>query len=59
VYPRPAHPVATVVGMVAGGMSTSEILAACPDLEREDVKEAVRFAADAGRRWRLTEILIR
>jgi uncharacterized protein (DUF433 family) len=35
-------PVATVVGMVADGMSTPEILAACPDLEAEDVQEALR-----------------
>ena len=43
----------------ATGMRTREILNAFPDLENEDVKEALRFAADAGRRWRLTEILIR
>jgi uncharacterized protein (DUF433 family) len=39
-------PVATVVGMVADGMSTEEILKAFPDLEREDVQEALRYAAD-------------
>jgi uncharacterized protein (DUF433 family) len=44
--------------MVADGMTTPEILDAFPDLESDDVKEALRFAADAGRRWRLTEILI-
>ncbi len=42
-------PVATVVGMVADGMSVDEILAAYPDLEREDVTEALRFAAEAVR----------
>jgi uncharacterized protein (DUF433 family) len=42
-------PVATVVGLVADGMSTREILDAYPDLEPEDVKEALRFAADAVR----------
>jgi uncharacterized protein (DUF433 family) len=42
-------PVATVVGMVADGMNTEEILAAYPDLEREDVSEALRFAAEAVR----------
>lgn len=42
-------PVATVVGMVAEGMSADEILAAYPDLEREDVSEALRFAAEAVR----------
>lgn len=40
-------PVATVVGMVADGMSEREILAAYPDLEREDIVEALRYAAEA------------
>lgn len=42
-------PVATVVGMVADGMSESEIVAAYPDLEAEDVREAIRYAAEAVR----------
>jgi uncharacterized protein (DUF433 family) len=37
-------PVATVVAMVADGMSADEILAAYPDLEREDVCEALQYA---------------
>jgi uncharacterized protein (DUF433 family) len=41
--------VATVVAMVADGMSEEEILAAYPDLEAEDIKEALRFAAEAVR----------
>ena len=40
-------PVATVVGMVADGMSEEEILEAYPDLEREDIREALRYAAEA------------
>ena len=40
-------PVATVVGMVADGMTSAEILAAYPDLEEEDIAEALRFAAVA------------
>ena len=40
-------PVATVVGMIADGMSEAEILAAYPDLEVEDISEALRFAAEA------------
>jgi len=40
-------PVATVVGMVADGMSVEEILKAYPDLEREDISEALRYAAEA------------
>ncbi len=42
-------PVATVVGMVADGMKEDEILAAYPDLEREDIREALRYAAEAVR----------
>ena len=42
-------PVATVVEMVADGMSEAEILQAYPDLEAEDIKDALRFAAEAVR----------
>lgn len=42
-------PVATVVGMVADGMTEAEILGAYPDLEHDDVQEALRYAADAVR----------
>ena len=42
-------PVETVVGMIADGMTESEILNAYPDLERDDVHEALRYAADAVR----------
>ena len=42
-------PVATVVGMLADGMNEPEILAAYPDLETEDVREAMRYAAEAVR----------
>jgi uncharacterized protein (DUF433 family) len=42
-------PVATVVGMVADGMGEAEILDAYPDLEREDIHEALRYAAVAVR----------
>lgn len=40
-------PVATVVGMVAEGMSVDEILADYPQLAKDDVREALRFAAVA------------
>lgn len=40
-------PVATVVGMVADGMSDQEILDAYPDLEREDIRAALHYAARA------------
>lgn len=42
-------PVATVVAMVADGMSETEILDAYPDLEQGDVREALRYAAEAVR----------
>jgi uncharacterized protein (DUF433 family) len=40
-------PVAAVVGMVADGMAEAEILNAFPDLERDDIREALRYAAVA------------
>jgi uncharacterized protein (DUF433 family) len=42
-------PVSTVVGMVADGMSEEEILKSFPDLEREDIHEALKYAAEAVR----------
>jgi uncharacterized protein (DUF433 family) len=42
-------PIATVVGMVADGMTEDEILKAFPDLEREDIREALQYAAEAVR----------
>jgi len=42
-------PVATVVAMVADGMTTDEILAEHPDLTREDIHEALLYAAEAVR----------
>ena len=42
-------PVATVVEMVADGMTQAEILKNYPDLEAEDIHEALQFAAEAVR----------
>jgi uncharacterized protein (DUF433 family) len=42
-------PVATVVAMVADGMTTAEIIAELPDLTPEDVREALQYAAEAVR----------
>jgi uncharacterized protein (DUF433 family) len=42
-------PVATVVGLVANGQSIPEILDDFPDLEAEDIAEALRYAAEAVR----------
>jgi uncharacterized protein (DUF433 family) len=40
-------PVATVVGMVANGMSPADIINDFPDLTPEDIREALQFAAMA------------
>ena len=42
-------PVATVVSMIAEGMTEEEILSAYPDLVREDVREALLYASEAVR----------
>jgi uncharacterized protein (DUF433 family) len=42
-------PVATVVAMLADDMGQEEILAAYPDLEVQDIAEALRYAAEAVR----------
>lgn len=42
-------PVATVVALVAEGQTTEGILALYPDLEADDVREALLFAAEAVR----------
>lgn len=43
--------VGTVVGLVAAGRSTADILALYPYLEEDDVREALAYAA-----WRVEEI---
>ena len=40
-------PVATVVGMIADGMKEKDILKFYPDLEIEDIRESLRYAAEA------------
>lgn len=42
-------PVATVVGMFAEGMDHKNILKSYPDLETEDIQEALYFAAEVVR----------
>jgi anti-sigma factor RsiW len=41
--------VAMMIGMVADGMTPSEILAAYPDLEDEDIRAALQYAAETVR----------
>lgn len=40
-------PVSTIVGMILDGMSHQEILDAYPDLESEDISEALHFSTEA------------
>jgi uncharacterized protein (DUF433 family) len=37
--------VATIVGQIADGATTEEVLAAYPDLEADDVRQALAYAA--------------
>ena len=43
--------VGTVVGLVASGLAADEILGLYPYLEREDISEALSYAA-----WRVEEV---
>ncbi|MGH7492635.1 MAG: DUF433 domain-containing protein [bacterium] len=43
--------VGTIVGLIAAGHSTEEILQAYPYLEEEDIRAALSFAA-----WRVEEV---
>jgi uncharacterized protein (DUF433 family) len=40
-----------IIGLIASGHSTEEILKAYPYLEKEDIREALTYAA-----WRVEEI---
>lgn len=48
-------PVSTVIDMVAAGMTEDEILRDFPDLEREDIRAALRYAAAAVRERQLPQ----
>ena len=39
--------VSLVLGLVAEGKSTEDIIAACPDLEPEDIRQSLKYAAAA------------
>jgi uncharacterized protein (DUF433 family) len=43
--------VGTIIGLIAAGHDTKEILQAYPYLEEEDIREALAYAA-----WRVEEI---
>jgi uncharacterized protein (DUF433 family) len=42
-------PVATIVALIAEGQTTQDILVLYPDLDADDVREALLFAAEAVR----------
>jgi len=46
-------PVATVVGLVAEGKTTDQILTDYPDLELADIQQALSYAAEAVRERQL------
>nr|WP_026240204.1 DUF433 domain-containing protein [Parafrankia discariae] len=50
-------PVATVVGMIADGMSATEVITELPDLDADDIREALHFAAEAVREQQLPLII--
>ena len=45
-------PVATLVSMIADGMTTDEIVADYPQISLDDVRQALQFAAEALGQWR-------
>jgi uncharacterized protein (DUF433 family) len=42
-------PVATVIDMIADGMAPADIIDALPDLQPEDIGQALHFAAESVR----------
>jgi uncharacterized protein (DUF433 family) len=42
-------PVATIITMIAQGMSEKEILDSYPDLEKEDITQSLEYAAESVR----------
>ncbi|HET7080238.1 MAG TPA: DUF433 domain-containing protein [Chloroflexia bacterium] len=47
------YPVETILELLSAGMTTDEILAGYPDLERDDILAALAFAAQLSRIKRL------
>jgi uncharacterized protein (DUF433 family) len=46
-------PVSTLVGLIAEGCSETQILADYPDLQPEDIRQALSYAAEAVRERQL------
>ncbi len=40
-------PVATVVGLIAEGLTFAQVIEEHPDLEREDIAQSLKFAAES------------
>jgi uncharacterized protein (DUF433 family) len=51
-------PVATIVGMIADRMTHEEILQSYPDLQSEDIDEALAYAAEAVRERELPLVTV-
>lgn len=46
-------PVATVVGLISEGLTIADVLTSYPDLEEQDVYQALAYAAEAVRERQL------
>jgi len=44
------NPVSLIIKLIAGGKNTEEILEEYPEMEEEDIKQALKFAA-----WMVSE----
>jgi len=45
LHPRMRIPVSVIVGQIAHGATFGEILEGFPDLEKEDIQQAIEYAA--------------
>ncbi len=52
------YPVETILELLSAGMTTDDILADYPDLEREDILAALSFAAELSRVKRLNLVTL-
>jgi len=50
-------PVASIIDMVAAGMTTDDIIADFPDLESEDIIESLHYASAALRERQLPQVV--
>jgi uncharacterized protein (DUF433 family) len=45
MHPRDAIPVSVIVGQIAHGATWDEVLDGYPDLQRDDIQQALEYAA--------------